>query len=313
MRRFLVALAVAGMAASSIVSAGAAGGGTDRPKQVKATPKVFYVLSDDSTLMVRLERAEYLPTEDSRLWVVPAGVSALGQAVTRITYVNGDELTSYEFAPSGKQVLCAPAPPAPQTARFRYALYQPSATGAVRLIPLDSPDGPTGTEGGGAAPGDTTERDAPAEAPPTSVPITAKADAAAEGGSGHLAPRVAGAGPITGLVVDCRGLGIERSATPKILNTDGVEVYGTIVGTDEEVATIANAGIVRYYHSVEEAFAGNRVGRNPLIVTAVGSAGLATARPTHAVLLPDEARLIFATNQTAGFLERLAVAFIIDR
>src|SRR5205085_12565526 len=73
--------------------------------------------------------------------------------------------------------------------------------------------------------------------------------------------------PITSLIVETRGLKIERCMSPRLLRTDGSEVWGSVkVDPDWLIAH----GIVSYAHSIAEARRLDRAGNNPLILRAVG-------------------------------------------
>ena len=113
-------------------------------------------------------------------------------------------------------------------------------------------------------------------------------------------------GPFTGLIVDCRGFGVKPSMSPKILDADGREVWGTMnIDPDLVIAK----GIVGYARSMEEARANGRVGANPLTVRAIGRAGNYQDR---AVVTNDDATRILREDGQTHFLDQLAVVFIVD-
>ena len=133
--------------------------------------------------------------------------------------------------------------------------------------------------------------------------------AAPSASSPTIEPAVAGISrPFTGLLVDCRGLGIQRCMSPKILDDSGQEVWGT-VKVDPDL--VNEKGILGYYKSVEQAKAMGRVGSNPLVVKA---AGKREVRPKFAdpVVSQADAARIKAEDARSSFLDRLAVGFLVD-
>lgn len=115
-------------------------------------------------------------------------------------------------------------------------------------------------------------------------------------------------GPFTGLVVDCRGLGIQRAMSPKIVRADGSEVWGT-VNVPRDV--LLNRGIVGYVADLATALRSDydRAGANPLVVRAIGRHGSFAANP---VVSDEDAAQIIRENARTKFLDKLLVAFVID-
>jgi hypothetical protein len=120
------------------------------------------------------------------------------------------------------------------------------------------------------------------------------------------APKV---GPFTGLIVDCRGLGVSPAMSPKIVDETGKEIWGTMQ-IDPEIAI--EYGIVGYYKSVEDARSGSRAGQNPLVVKAIGKAGRAKMFQCDAVVTSADGQRILGENAEAGFLAKLNVCFVTD-
>jgi len=114
--------------------------------------------------------------------------------------------------------------------------------------------------------------------------------------------------PFTGLVIDCRGIGIQRSMCPKILDESGQEVWGTM-NVDPDL--VNEKGIAGYYRSVDQAKSMGRVGKNPLVVKAIGKGG-PKAFPSDPIVKQADAARIVAEDATGGFLNRLAVGFVVD-
>lgn len=111
----------------------------------------------------------------------------------------------------------------------------------------------------------------------------------------------------TSLIVDARGLGVERCMSPKIRRPDGREVWGTVrVNLD----WLIEHGIVVYGLTMADARQHPRAGDNPLIVRAVGRAG--GRFNSDAVVSDEDAERILAANAHSGFLDRYRVIFVVD-
>jgi len=101
--------------------------------------------------------------------------------------------------------------------------------------------------------------------------------------------------PFTGLIVDCRGLGIRHTMAPRILRPDGSEVWGTVSGVPEEILQkIFQTGVVGYVSDLDLARKTPRVGENPLLIRAIGRQGSFGA---HAVVTNEDAEWILRENK----------------
>jgi hypothetical protein len=116
-----------------------------------------------------------------------------------------------------------------------------------------------------------------------------------------------GEGPFSSLVVDTRGLSVQRAMSPKIRRTDGSEIWGTC---KVDYDFLQEKGIVAYALSVDDVRRNRRAGDNPLWVQAVGRAG--GNFMCDAVVSPEDASLIAAENQKTKFLDKFNVIFIVD-
>ena len=113
-------------------------------------------------------------------------------------------------------------------------------------------------------------------------------------------------GPFTSIIVDCRGLNVSAVMSPKLYDTTGREVYGTVrVSPDYAIET----GIVGYPRSMRQAIHGPRAGSHPLIVRAVRVADKFRFNP---VISLEDADRILAANNRDQFLPRTAVLFLVD-
>ncbi|MGC4042439.1 MAG: hypothetical protein QM758_01390 [Armatimonas sp.] len=110
----------------------------------------------------------------------------------------------------------------------------------------------------------------------------------------------------TGLIIDCRGLGVIPCRAPKLRDGRGAEVYGTMQIDPDFVDEF---GIVSYPRNMGDARrSGSRAGNRPLIIRA----RRAGADRTCPVLSESDARFILDANSRDHFLERTAVMFVVD-
>lgn len=115
--------------------------------------------------------------------------------------------------------------------------------------------------------------------------------------------------PYTGLIVDCRGLGLRRSMSPKIRRADGSEVWGT-VKVDPDF--VIQYGIVAYLDGSQMRYLQSpeivkRIGDNPLVIRAIGVAG---AAPTDPVISNEDAERLLEADRRYGFLKEFRVLFL---
>jgi hypothetical protein len=139
----------------------------------------------------------------------------------------------------------------------------------------------------------------------TTPPLTVDVPATTTPSLAQLPPRKPG--PYTGLVVDGRGLDLQRSMQPKILRRDGTEVWGTLYVTTE---LVQSTGIVGFLPTLEAATDPSywRSGTNPLIIRAVGRGGRYKA---DAVIENADAELVLAENAKTKFLDGFKVVFVV--
>ncbi|MCC6730207.1 MAG: hypothetical protein IT208_12790 [Chthonomonadales bacterium] len=151
---------------------------------------------------------------------------------------------------------------------------------------------------------------------PPSAPEVLESPLPRSGGSDALqrdrvpAPRLrepTGGVAYTALIVDARGLGVERCMSPKIRRPDGSEVWGTL---DVNLSWLIENGIVVYARSIERARHNARTGQVPLVVRAIGRAG--GAYRSDVVVSDADADRILAANRAGGFLDAFRVVFVVD-
>ena len=113
-------------------------------------------------------------------------------------------------------------------------------------------------------------------------------------------------GPFSAVIIDCRGLGVDAIMSPKLMDTTGREVYGTVRVTPDYAI---DTGIVSYPRSMSEAVRSARAGTHPLIVRGLRVADKHRFNP---VISLEDADRILAANNRDGFLEKTRVIFLVD-
>lgn len=110
----------------------------------------------------------------------------------------------------------------------------------------------------------------------------------------------------TGLIIDARGLKVERSMSPRIYDERGRAIYGPqFVPANFAI----EKGVVYYHTTLEGALKDKRAGPQPLIIKAIGVRG--TARQ-DVIVSQSDGETILRENAVGHFLERCNVIFIID-
>ena len=109
-------------------------------------------------------------------------------------------------------------------------------------------------------------------------------------------------GGYTGVIVDCRGLGLKPVMSPVIKNDSGQPIYGYKNLDPDKV--IAN-GMASYSNSTSSGV--ERAGSNPIIVRAVSLEGVYRGNP---VISTADANKILSENNHSHFLEATNVVFV---
>jgi len=109
----------------------------------------------------------------------------------------------------------------------------------------------------------------------------------------------------TGLIFDAQHLSFIPSASPKILDEDGREVYGSAY-VDKE--WVEKQGIAGYAKSLEEAKANQRVSGNPLVINAIKVTG---ANNRDLIISNEDARKIRKLAKNINFLDRAKVIIVV--
>ena len=107
-------------------------------------------------------------------------------------------------------------------------------------------------------------------------------------------------GNYTGLIVDCRGLGLKTAMSPVIQNVNGTKIYGH---KNLDVDKIISIGMVDYATTPENS---SRAGSNPLVVKAIA---LDNFNSTPIVSILDSNKILIE-NHATNFLKDLKVVFL---
>jgi hypothetical protein len=110
----------------------------------------------------------------------------------------------------------------------------------------------------------------------------------------------------SGLIINCLGLKLKPALSPKVLDEDGKEVYGSAYVSKEWAVKY---GIAGYAKSVEAAAKLERAGKTPGEIKALKTSG---KNNTDVVLSNDDAREVRAAAKKLKFLSECRVLFIVD-
>lgn len=109
-------------------------------------------------------------------------------------------------------------------------------------------------------------------------------------------------GNYTGLVIDCRGLGLQTAMSPVIKNINGTKIYGH---KNLNYDKIISEGMVDYSGDPANV---SRAGSNPLIIKAVALEDF----NSNPVVSISDSNLIIIENHVTKFLQELKVVFLFD-
>jgi hypothetical protein len=112
-------------------------------------------------------------------------------------------------------------------------------------------------------------------------------------------------GVVTGLIIDAQDLQFIPSATPKVIDEDGREIYGSAYVEKE---WFEKQGIVSYAESLPEAKTNSRVSGNPFVVKAIRVAG---PNSRDLILSNEDARKIRELSKNLNFLDHAKVVIIV--
>jgi hypothetical protein len=110
----------------------------------------------------------------------------------------------------------------------------------------------------------------------------------------------------TGLVVDARGTGVTPAMSPKILDPEGREVYGSsFVSRD----FVVSQGVMGYAKTMDAARQTDRVKGNPAVVKAIEAKG---ANKADLVISKEDAETLRSLKQSQTFLREGRVMVVLD-
>ncbi|MBR1759630.1 MAG: LPP20 family lipoprotein [Schwartzia sp.] len=104
----------------------------------------------------------------------------------------------------------------------------------------------------------------------------------------------------TGVIIDCRGLGLETAVSPAIMTSGGEKIYDY---ANLDYQNVLDHGMVAYSHKMDSGV--ERAGIQPLVVKAVSVH--ASCDP---VISQEDADKILVSNQAGGFLKQCSVVFV---
>lgn len=142
-------------------------------------------------------------------------------------------------------------------------------------------------------PGTTTQQTPATTLPSVMVPSH-------QGSSAVAAPAGQAIGGYTGLIVDCRGLGLKPVMSPVIKNANGEPIYGY---KNLDSATVIANGMASYTTDLSKA---TRAGSKPLVVKAIGLDN----HNGNPILSVADANRVLIENGATGFLDRTNVVFV---
>ena len=109
-------------------------------------------------------------------------------------------------------------------------------------------------------------------------------------------------GDFTGLIVDCRGLGLQPVMSPVIKNANGTKIYGH---KNLDIDKIIAMGVADYVKDLNRV---DRAGENPLVVKAIA---VDDFNSNPVVSVADSNRILIE-NHATKFLKDLKVVFLYD-
>ncbi len=125
------------------------------------------------------------------------------------------------------------------------------------------------------------------------------------GQSGAISPAALGVA-YTGLIIDARGLGVRPAMSPKVMNEEGKEIYGSAwISRDYAV----QQGMVGYMKDLSAAQSNPRVTDKPLIVKALKLSGDSRV---DMVISNADAATLHGMSQNLSFLEKCRVVVLVD-
>jgi len=109
----------------------------------------------------------------------------------------------------------------------------------------------------------------------------------------------------SGLIIDAMGLGAVPAMSPKVLDPNGTEVYGsTMISRDYAV----EQGVVGYAKNVDQAKSNDRIGGSPLIIKAIKISG---SKGADVVISAEDAAKLQDATKDLYFLKECRVIIVL--
>ncbi len=110
----------------------------------------------------------------------------------------------------------------------------------------------------------------------------------------------------TGLIINAKGLKVRPALSPKVLDEDGREVYGSAFVSREYAV---EQGMVGYAKDLSAAQQNDRITDNPLIVKAMKTTG---SGGSDIVISNEDSQSLRDTSKNLSFLEQCRVMIVVD-
>lgn len=187
-----------------------------------------------------------------------------------------------------------------------------ASTANVRLPRLSLPSGGSTLETGGrgtsdnetalgGVAGDGAERQARLSSGRTKEPLDSYRDEDCDTGNERNTH-------YTGLIIDMRGLGAERSMSPRLRRADGSSIW---TGGEAAPDFVIEEGIVVYAATMRDARKLERAGSHPLVIEATRLHD--TPFPSDPILDDEDADYLLKAARRDGFLKKFRVVFVTGR
>jgi hypothetical protein len=110
----------------------------------------------------------------------------------------------------------------------------------------------------------------------------------------------------TGVLIDARDITLNPALFLKVFTEEGKEAYGLSFA---DSIYVVNEGLVSYVHSLDQAFSNERLGFNPLRITALKSSGL---NKTDIIISDASAKMMHSSQQNLKNLEQCKVVILLS-
>ena len=236
------------------------------------------------------------------------GVNVTGDTTVEMSYVTSDVVkTHIDAMVQGAQVVSEQRDPdGVYEVTMKVSLYGVSNSVASAVMPKPEVQEAFPQPVADVAPSTPTQSSVSVsvsvnqQIPATTSSVPATQPAAPKGSSAAAAPAGKAIGGYTGLIIDCRGLGLKAVMSPVIKNADGQSIYGY---KNLDYNRVVSEGMAGYTSDISRAA---RAGANPLVVKAVSVDG----HNGNPVLSVADANRVLIENGATGFLDNMNVVFV---